>query len=150
MAFRMRRIASLASVLFLSACGGGGTSPSPTPTPAPGPQSRTFTGTAMLSNTGGCGSTGHAITTATGTVTVTLVQSSAPQVAVQVCSPTAVNHATECTVPPFARVAVGSSTSATIKGGAAQVITVFPEGCGQPGTPSAVTVTYTIRADFPG
>jgi hypothetical protein len=66
------------------------------------------------------------------------------------CHPTAVNHATECTVPPFARIAVGSSVSATLKGGTAQVITVFPEACGQPGTPPAATVTYTIRADFPG
>jgi hypothetical protein len=78
----------------------------------------------------------HAITTGTGNLSVTLVQSSAAQV--------------ECTVPPFARIAVGSSVSATLKGGTAQVITVFPEACGQPGTPPAATVTYTIRADFPG
>jgi hypothetical protein len=83
-------------------------------------------------------------------VTVTLVQSSAAKVAVQVCSPTAVNHALECTVPPFAVVAVGNAVTATLKGGAAQVITVFPETCGQPGTFPAATITYTIRADYPG
>ena len=83
-------------------------------------------------------------------MTVTLVQSSAAKVAMQVCHPSAVNHALECTVPPFAVVAVGSAVTAPLMGGAAQVITIFPEACGQPGTPAATTITYTIRADYPG
>jgi hypothetical protein len=144
------RLLPLTLLGLLAACSGS-TTPSPTPTPTPGgSQSQTFTGTASISSTGGCSGPGHAITTGTGNLSVTLVQSSAAQVAVQVCHPTAVNHATECTVPPFARIAVGSSVSATLKGGTAQVITVFPEACGQPGTPPAATVTNTIRADFPG
>ena len=149
MTSRSLRTVLPALLALLSACSGDTTTPSPTPTPG-GPQSLTFTGTASISNAGGCSGQGHAISTGAGNITVTLVQSSAAQVAVQVCHPTAVNHATECTVPPFARIPVGGAVSAMLKGGAAQVVTIFPEACGQPGTPSAVTVTYTIRADFPG
>lgn len=81
---------------------------------------------------------------------MTLVQSSATVVAMQVCHPSAVNHALECTVPPFAVVAVGSAVTATLKGGTAQVITIFPDTCGKPGTHPATTITYTIRAEYPG
>ena len=146
----MNRLKLMALIVLFSACGGGGSS-APTPTPPPsGPQASTFTGSASTNGTGGCSSTGHSISTGTGTLSVTLVQSSAARVAVQVCHPSAVNHALECTVPPFALVTTGSAVSATLKGGQAQVITVYPEGCGLPGTPAAVTVTYTIRADYPG
>jgi hypothetical protein len=134
--------------MCLGACGGGTAAPTPTPTPS-GPQTSVFSGSASLNGTGGCSSPGHAIATGAGTVSVTVTQSSAARVALQVCSPTAVNHATECTVAPFASVAVGSAVSATLKGGSAQVITVFPDGCGAAGSP-AVTVTYTISATYPG
>ena len=147
---RSLHLTDMALLLILGANGcGGGTPNTPTPPPS-GPQTVTFTGSASISNTGGCSGPGHAISTGTGALTVTLVQSSAARVAVQVCHPTAVNHALECTVPPFAAVAVGSAVTATLKGGAAQVITIFPETCGQPGTPPATTITYTIRADYPG
>jgi hypothetical protein len=133
-------------LLVLAACSGGSKS-APTPT---GPQTTTFSGTASINGTGGCSGVTHAISTGAGTLTVTLVQASAARVAMQVCHPTAVNHATECTVPPFANVAVGGVVTATLKGGQAQVITVFPEGCGGAGTQPATTVTYTISATYPG
>jgi hypothetical protein len=144
--------AGFALLMMLSACAGGPpNTPTPTPTPTPaGPQTMTFTGSASISSTGGCSGQGHAISTGTGALMVTLVQSSAARVAMQVCHPSAVNHALECTLPPFAVVAVGSEVTATLKGGAAQVITVFPETCGQPGMPTATTITYTIRANYPG
>lgn len=148
----MRRLQPgyVALLLTVSACGCGGGSPNTPNPPQPGPKTATFTGSASISSSGGCSGPGHAISTVAGDLTVTLVQSSAPKVAVQVCHPGAVNHALECTVPPFAVVAVGTAVTATLKGGASQVITIFPETCGQPGTFPATTITYTIRADYPG
>jgi hypothetical protein len=70
-------------------------------------------------------------------------------VSVQVCHPTAQNHALECTVPPFARLSVGESLTATLRGGRAQVVTIFPDGCGAPGA-AAATITYTVTVTFPG
>lgn len=78
-----------------------------------------------------------------------MTQASAPRVKVQVCHPTAVNHNTDCTVPPFATIAPGQPAVATLKGGRVQVVTVFPEACGAPGTPEPATVTYTIAVTYP-
>jgi hypothetical protein len=80
---------------------------------------------------------------------VALTQASAARVAVQVCHPTAQNHALECTVPPFRALAVGESLTATLRGGRAQVVTIYPDGCGSPSS-SPASVTYTITVTFPG
>ena len=97
----MRRLQPgyVALLLTVSACGSGGGSPNtPNPPPQSGPQTATFTGSASISSSGGCSSPGHAVSTGAGELTVTLIQSSAPKVAVQVCHPAAINHALECTV----------------------------------------------------
>ena len=131
-----------------AACGGGGGATPPT---APGtPQSSTLSGTASINGTGGCSSSGHPLSTGAGTITVTVTQANAARVKIQVCAPGAVNHAAECTVAPFASLAVGESVSATLKGGRSQVVTVFPEGCGSAGNPAATTITYTVTATYPG
>jgi hypothetical protein len=136
-------------LLFLCACGGSGGSPNG-PTGQTGPQTETFTGTAQISATGVCSNDGHAFNTREGNLSITLVQSSNnEQVAVQVCHPTATDHATQCTVPPFHRIAVGMTLGGTVKGGAAQVLTVYPGACGTGGTPAAASVTYTIRLEHP-
>jgi microcystin-dependent protein len=143
------RLATLMVLLSLSpACGGGGGGPT-TPTAPAGPQSSTLSGNASTNGTGGCSSGGHALSTGNGTITVTVSQASAPRIKLQICHPTAVNHATECTVPPFASLAVGEAASATLKGGRSQVVTVYPEACGSAGG-SASSVTYTIIVTYPG
>jgi hypothetical protein len=107
-------------------------------------------GTAQISATGGCSNAGHAFDTGEGSLSITLVQSSGnEQVAVQVCHPTATDHATQCTVPPFHRIAVGMTLRATVKGGRAQVLTVYPGACGVGGTPMAASVMYTVRLEHP-
>jgi len=47
-------------------------------------------------------------------------------------------------------VGVGESTSGTLKGGRAQVVSVFTEACGTPGNPPADSITYTIAVTYPG
>ncbi len=133
---------------LIAGCGGSGGGG--TPTAPPGPQTATLTGTASTNGTGGCSASGHPLATGTGSITLTVTQASAARIKVQVCSPTAVNHATECTVAPFASLAVGESVTATLKGGRNQVVTVYPEACGSPGSPPASTVTYTVTAAYPG
>ena len=88
--------------------------------------------------------------TGSGTITVAVSQASASRIKVQVCAPTAVDHANECTIPPFASLAVGESANGTLKGGRSQTVTVFPDGCGSPGNPPAASVTYTIAVTYPG
>ena len=135
------------TVLGFAGCGGGGNG-TPTGPPA-GPQTNSFTGTASTNGTGGCSPGAHTVVTGAGAITITVTQASAPSVKLQVCHPTAVNHATECTVPPFATIAVGGNISATLKGGASQSVAVFPDTCGSPGNPPAATVTYTISVTYP-
>ncbi len=114
-----------------------------------GPQTTSFTGTASINGTGGCGGNAHTLSTGAGEITVSVTQASAPRVKVQVCHPTAANHNTDCTVPPFATISPGQPVVATLKGGRVQVVTIFPEACGAPGTPEATTVTYTIAVTYP-
>src|SRR5262245_20547941 len=98
------RQAAVAILILGAACGGGTTTPaSPPPGTLSGPQTATFTGSAQITN-GGCSAQRHEFNAGAGTVTITLVAASAAAVNVQLCGPNAVNHATECTVPPFARL----------------------------------------------
>jgi hypothetical protein len=142
-----RRIVSALIVLVVGGCGGGSNS---TPTGPSGPQSTTVSGTASTNDTGGCSGPGHPLQTGAGDITVTAVQSNAARIKVQVCHPTAANHNTDCTVPPFASLAIGEGVTATLKGGSAQTVTVFPEACGAPGSPPASSINYTIRINYPG
>jgi hypothetical protein len=141
------RIVPALIVLVVSGCGGGSNS---TPTGPSGPQSTTVSGTASTSDTGGCSGPGHQIQTGTGDITVTAVQSNEPRIKVQVCHPTAANHNTDCTVPPFKSLAIGEGVTATLKGGSAQTVTVFPEACGAAGAAAASSISYTIRINYPG
>ena len=120
------------------------------PTPPAGPQTATFSGTASISAAGGCSSPGHTVSAGEGTITVALTQGSAASVAVQVCHPGAVDHARECSVPPFASLAVGASLSAPLRGGRSQTVTVYPDGCGRAGPVVPTSVTYSISVSFPG
>jgi hypothetical protein len=80
---------------------------------------------------------------------VTLVQASASAAGVQVCHPTAANHNTDCTIPPFASVALGGSVSAALKGGRSQTVTVYPDSCGRAGTFPASQLSYTVSVTHP-
>jgi hypothetical protein len=160
----MRLLAAALVAGFGSAalsCGGssgptqssGGGAPTPSPTPA-GPRSQTVSGTVSLTQIGGavgCSSgNGHAFEAGEGTVTVTVVAASG-DVAAQICHPTAVNHATDCTIPPFAPIAVGASVSAALKGGRQQLLKFVPAACNDPAfaAPSG-PVTYTATFTYPG
>lgn len=136
------------ALLMVAACGGG--SSNATPTAPSGPQTASFSGTASTTDAGGCSSAGHTITAGSGTLTIVVGQASASRIKLQVCAPTAVDHANECTIPPFASLAVGESISRTLKGGRTQAITVYPDACGSSGNPPASTVTYTIAVTYPG
>ena len=146
------RLASLTVPLILVvACGGSGGGGSPTGPPgASGPQSSTLSGSASTNGTGGCSPGSHTLSTGVGTMTITVIQASAARVKLQVCHPAAVNHATECTLPPFASVAIGEAVSATLKGGPNQVVGVFPDACGSPGNPPASSITYSVSVTYPG
>jgi hypothetical protein len=140
--------ASAAAFVLMALCGCGGGSGSPTG--ATGPQTETFTGTATLTPSGVCSNTGHPFNSGEGNLAITLVQSSGNvPVAVQVCHPTATNHDAQCTVPPFARVELGMTLRAALKGGRAQVLTIYPAGCGAPGADTAATVAYTVTVEHP-
>jgi hypothetical protein len=146
----------LAAVLLASvACGGGSGSGPTTPTPAPipgtgGTTSTTFSGTSSYNGAGGCSSPSrHDFSAGEGTVVVTLTQASAAAAGVQVCHPTAANHNTDCTIPPFASVAVGGNVSATLKGGRSQTVTVYPDACGRAGTFPAADLSYTVNVSYP-
>lgn len=136
----------LLAAAAITGCGGAApTSPAPT-----GPMVETFSGMAQIDAAGGCSGSGHAFSTGEGEVSVTLVQTSGNvPVAVQICHPTALNHALECTIPPFAQLVVGASLRATVRGGRSQVLTIFPSGCGQPGNPKAATVSYMGLLEHP-
>jgi hypothetical protein len=100
----------------------------------------------------GCTSSGsNEFAAGEGTLVVTLVQATSSPMAVQVCHVSAVDHTT-CTIPPFALIQTGESLSAPLRGGRTrQRITVFPDGCGRPGTPDPTPVlSYTVTVSYPG
>jgi hypothetical protein len=135
------------ALLLLWGCGGSSPSPAGPGTP-PGTQTESFSGTASVSAAGACRSTGHAFRSGEGNLAITLVRSTDNlPVAVQVCHPTAVNHATECTVPPFQRIELGMTLRPTLRGGRDQVLTVHPRSCDAPGP--AATVDYTVSLEHP-
>lgn len=144
-AWRLPATAALAAVL--ASCGGG--SPPTSPPPSGGTRTDAFSGTGTVNTGGGCSPGSHAFTTAgTGTIVVQVAQSSLPSIGIQICHPGAVNHSTECTVPPWATIAANGTLSATIKGARAQTISISPAGCDTT-TVTAATVTYTVNVTYP-
>jgi hypothetical protein len=132
----------------LAGCGAGGSS-SPPLAPS-GTRSETFAGSTEIASGGTCRNGGHPFETGDGTVEITLVQS-AGSVAlnVQLCHPSATDHR-ECSIPPFARVDVGMTLRAAVRGGRSQVLTVYPSGCGT-GSPAATgPISYTVSVVHPG
>lgn len=144
-----RAVALAALTAALAGCGGGGTTPT-SPPPSGGTRTETFSGTSHAPAGGGCsGATAHQINTAgSGQLVITVTQASLSHVGVQVCHPGAVNHALECTVPPFAVIAAGGTLTASIKGARIQSFAVYPAGCDS-GTATGPTVNYTISVTYP-
>lgn len=143
----MRRLPFL---IALVAAGCGGSNDAATPTQPTGSIIETFTGTTQMTTATSCSNSGHPFSSGDGDIVVTIAQASnGGPLAVQVCHPTAVNHAAECTVPPFARIATGATHRATLKGGRSQVLVIYPPGCGSPdGTPTGV-ISYTVMLEHP-
>jgi len=140
------RLLAFVTLAWLPACGGVPAGPSTDP----GEVTRTFMGSARIAENGGCASLtpSNEFSAGAGTLTVTLVQATAPRLMVQVCAPGEANH-TQCTVPPFSILAPGQSLSATVKGGRTQVVTAYPEGCGGPGSVPGAAVDYVISVVHP-
>jgi hypothetical protein len=146
----IQHIAVAACISAAAACGGGASSGAqPTAPTSSGPQTSTFSGTASTSATGGCSSPGHAISAGDGTISVSLLSTSPSSVKLQVCAPTAVNHALECTIPPFVVLSGAAPATASLRGGRAQTVTIFPVSC-DANPPTAATITYTISVTYPG
>ena len=141
------RGSGLLVMALLAGCGGGG---GPTTTTPSGTTTTTFMGTSSVGATGGCSSPSrHDFSAGEGTIQVTLVQASAGAAGVQVCHPTAANHNTDCTIPPFASVALGGSVSAVLKGGRSQTVTIYPDSCGRAGSFPAAQLSYTVSVTYP-
>jgi hypothetical protein len=88
------------------------------------------------------------LATGNGSITLTVTQASAARVKIQICHVAQSDH-TQCTVPPFASLAVGESVTAALRGGRDQSVSVYPEACGSGGNPPASNVTYTVTATYP-
>lgn len=129
----------------LAACGGGAPG---SPQPG-GTRTDTFSGASTVNTGGGCSGPGHDFNTAgAGTVTIQVAQSDLPSVGIQICHPGALNHALECTVPPWTPIAAGGTLTAAIKGARAQKITIVPAGC-DTSTVTAATLNYTVNVTYP-
>ena len=132
-----------------AACGGGNSSPA-TPAGPTGPVTESFTGTTQMTTATTCSNAGHPFSSGDGEISVTVTQAAdGGPLSIQVCHPTARDHAAECTVPPFARVAVGGSVRATLKGGRSQVLAVYPARCGAPDSAPTGTIAYTVTVEHP-
>ena len=145
----VRFLAAIGIVAGVTACGSG--SAAPTAPPAAGSGTETFTGSTRITETGGCSSDrGHAFETGEGVLSIMLVESTGSVgVATQLCDPVADNHEVDCTIPPFARIGVGQTVSATVKGGRFQTLTVYPAGCGTSASEPTAPLTYTVRVVHP-
>lgn len=142
------RFAAVVFTLSLSACGGGGSGPSTTDT---GPRTATFMGSTRIAPNGVCSSSGpsHVLDAGQGTLTVTLTQAGEPRLKLQICATTELDHR-NCTVPPFLVLPVGQSVTATVKGGRAQSVVLYPESCGGPTATPTDLITYSISVVHPG
>lgn len=141
----IRHVVVLTALTAVANCGGG----SPAPAPSGGTRTDTFSGTATVNTGGGCLPGSHPFQTAgTGTIVIQVAQSSLPAVGIQICHPGAVNHALECTVPPWTTINAGGTLSAMIRGARSQTISVSPAGCDTT-TVTAATVAYTINVTYP-
>jgi hypothetical protein len=131
----------------LAGCGGG-SSPAGPP-PGGGTTTSTFMGRARTTDANGCIGEAHRITAGAGAVSVTLVQSNpAGPMVVQLCSPTAVNHDTDCTVNR-SRIDVGQTLNGTVTGGTQQDLVLNTADCGPARPVTPVEVAYTVSVLFP-
>lgn len=143
---RCLRAASAALVTAALATCGGGTPGGPQPG---GTRTDTFSGTGTVNTGGGCSPGSHGFNTAgSGTIVIQVVQSNLPNVGIQICHPGALNHATDCTVPPWTTIAAGGTLTAAIRGARAQTISVTPAGCDTT-TVTAATLAYTVNVTYP-
>ena len=143
---RCLRAASAALVTAALATCGGGTPGGPQPG---GTRTDTFSGTGTVNTGGGCSPGSHGFNTAgSGTIVIQVAQSNLPNVGIQICHPGALNHATECTVPPWTTIAANGSLTATIRGARAQTISVTAAGCDTT-TVTAATLNYTVNVTYP-
>jgi hypothetical protein len=144
-----RTLSGLFVLVGAMGCGGGGSKP-PSSSSATGPETETFMGTARITESGGCSGERHAFDTGEGVVVIALVQSTgSAAMAAQLCDPVADNHEVDCTIPPFARIGVGQTASATIKGGRSQILTLFPASCGMPVAEPTAPIAYTVSVVHP-
>lgn len=135
-----------AVVLGAAACGGG----TPTePAPEGGTVTATLTGTARASNATSCGGDSLAIDAGSGEVAVTLVQTtpSTPLI-VQLCAPTATNHATDCSINRTT-IAVGETRTGTVRGGRSQLLALNPADCASGQPPQFPSIAYTVSVRYP-
>lgn len=132
------------------AVGCGGASRSASAPTATGSGTETFTGATQITESGVCTGARHAFETGEGVVGITLVQSSGGvSLAAQLCDPVADNHEVDCTIPPFARIDVGQTVTATLKGGRFQTLTLYPGGCGTPASTPTALLAYTVTVVHP-
>lgn len=132
----------LASLLLLSACGGGSSSPTPVPSPTPLgiDETVTFNGAANPTCQGG----GHDFVAQEGQVSVTLVQTTGGVgLYGQAC---AGGIDSNCTIPQT-RMAVGETLAGARKGQAAHSVKMLTLNCGTGERPPA-PVEYTIRVTY--
>lgn len=108
-------------------------------------------GSARTAANGGCSALtpAHTFSAGEGSLTVTLAQAAVSPMQLQVCAPSELDHR-NCTVPPFVLLPVGQSVTAPVKGGRSQVVTLYPAGCGAPGSPATDPITYTVTVVHPG
>lgn len=135
--------------LAFAACGGGGSGSPSTPASPAGNATATFMGTARSTGPTDCAADSHQISAGSGTVTVTLVETS-PRVAliVQLCPPTAVDHSRDCTINRQ-RIEVGQTLSGPRQGGAGQTLVFNTLNCGGGGAPEPAPIAYTASVMYP-
>lgn len=129
---------------------GGGTSPTattPVATEPTGPTTVEFTGSTRQTSPTGCSGDTHAITVASGAVTVTLTETSDPAAAMslQVCA-NGIDSGT-CTISQQ-KIARGQTLSGERLGAASQQIKLLPYACVFSGTFSTTPVTYKITVGY--
>jgi hypothetical protein len=139
---------AVCALLTTSACGGSSSSPSPTPTPS-GPVTVSFTGTTRQSAQGSCGGDSHDFTTASGDVSVQLLETSDPNgaLSVQACAGGVDNR--DCTINQQ-KITVGQTLTGARKGIASHNLKLLPHNCVFGGAfDPAVGITYRVSLTHP-
>ena len=104
-----------------------------------------FTGTARASGPGNCSGESHAFSAASGTIAVTLVQTTpAESMTVQICS---VSSSTDCTLTRR-RIDVGQTIEAPRNGLVQQSLSLLPLTCGTNAPPSPEPIAYVVTVKY--